>query len=98
MLSQKDMEYSMLMAHRQFLSGLEKSLDILKDDISEVEGVSGECTDEWCKSREDFLDYLHKSIYAISEPRWADKEDTQKIHELRNRVKDLYVHFKEAKA
>ena len=53
MLRQKDMEYNMLKAHRQFISELEKSLDMLKDDINEVEGVSGECSDEWCKSRED---------------------------------------------
>ena len=98
MLRQKDMEYNMLLAHRQFISGLEKSLDMLKDEISEVEGISGECSDEWCRSREDFLDYLQKSIYAISEPRWADKEDSERIHLLRNKVKDLYVHFKGAEA
>jgi hypothetical protein len=98
MLRQKDMEYNMLFAHRQFITGLEKSLDMLKDDINEVEGISGECTDEWCKSREDFLDYLHKSIYSISEPRWAGKEDSERIHKLRDRVKDLYVHFKEVEA
>jgi hypothetical protein len=98
MLRQKDMEYNMLIAHRQFIKGLEETLEILKDDLNEVEGISGECSDEWCKSREDFLDYLHKSIYAISEPRWADKEDTEKIHELRNKVKDLYIHFKGVKA
>lgn len=98
MLRQKDMEASMLMAHRQFVTGLEKSLDMLREDIHEIEGISGECTDEWCKSREDFLDYLHKSIYSISEPRWAEKGDSERIHELRTRVKDLYVHFKGAKA
>ena len=94
MLSQKDMEASMLRAHRQFITGLEETLDVLKKDINEIEDISCDCTDEWCKSREDFLDYLHKSIYAISEPRWAEKKDSEKIHELRNRVKDLYVHFK----
>jgi hypothetical protein len=98
MLSQKDMEASMLRAHRQFITGLEETLDVLKKDINEIEDISGDCTDEWCKSREDFLDYLHKSIYAISEPRWADNEDSKKIHELRNKIKDLYVHFKGGKA
>jgi hypothetical protein len=98
MLPQKDMEYSMLRAHRQFIAGLEETFEMLKNDLNEIEGISGECTDEWCKSREDFLDYIHKSIYAISEPRWANKEDSEKIHELRNKVKDLYVHFKGAKA
>lgn len=98
MLRQKDMESNMLRAHRQFITGLEETLEMLNDDIGEVEGVSGECTDEWCKAREDFLDYLHKSVYSISEPRWADKEDSERIHRLRQRVKDLYVHFKGAKA
>ena len=98
MMQQKDMESSMLKTHRKFISGLEESLDILKDNINEVEGISGDCTDEWCKSREDFLDYLHKSIYAISEPRWADKEDSVRINALRNKIKDLYVHFKGTKA
>ncbi|MFC1843470.1 hypothetical protein ACFLZ5_01610 [Thermodesulfobacteriota bacterium] len=83
MLSQKEMEASMLRAHRQFIAGLEQTLDMLKKDINEIEGISGDCTDEWCEFREDFLDYIHKSIYAISEPRWADKEDSEKIHELR---------------
>ena len=46
MLPQKDMEYSMLRAHRQFITGLEETLDLLKDDINEVEGISGECTEE----------------------------------------------------
>lgn len=94
MLRQKEMEQNMLIAHRQFITGLERSLDMLNDEISEVEGISGECSDEWLKSREDFLDYLHKSIYSLSEPRWAEKEDSQKIHYLRNRIKDLYGHVK----
>ena len=98
MLRQKEMEQAMLVAHRQFLTGLENSLDMLQDDIDQVADISEVCTDEWCKSAEDMLDYLHNSIYSISEPRWADKEVSHKIHELRDRVKDLYVHFKEARA
>ena len=98
MLRQKEMEEAMLVAHRQFVTGLEQSLDMLQDDIDQVADLSEDCTDEWCKSAENMLDYLHKSIYAISEPRWADKEVSHKIHELRDRVKDLYVHFKGARA
>lgn len=98
MLRQKEMEQAMLVDHRQFLTGLEKSLDMLQDDIDQVADISEVCTDEWCKSAEDMLDYLHKNIYSISEPRWADKEVSHKIHELRDRVKHLYVHFKGARA
>jgi hypothetical protein len=92
------MEQAMLIAHRQFLTGLEQSIGMLEDDLDQANELSEVCTDEWCKSTEDFIDYLHKSIYSISEPRWADKEDSRKIHELRNRVKDLYVHFKGSRA
>ena len=70
----------------------------VKGDIDQVADVSNVCTDEWCRSAEDMLDYLHKNLYSISEPRWADKEVSHKIHELRDRVKDLYVHFKGARA
>ena len=98
MLRQIEMEQAMLMAHRQFLTGLEQSLKMLEEDIEQVAAVSEVCTNEWCKSAGDILDYLHKNIYSISEPRWADKEVSHKIHELRDRVKDLYVHFKEARA
>lgn len=94
MLRQKDMESSMLRAHRQFITGIEQSLELLSEDIEEIEGIKGECTDEWCKSREDFLDYLHKSIYAVSEPRWAEKEDSDRISGLREKIKNLYNEFK----
>ena len=98
MLSQKDMESSMLRAHRQFITGLEETIEMLENDINEVLNIGDDCIDEWCRSREDYLDYLHKSIYAISEPRWVDKEDSERINGLRAKIKDLYVHFKGSKA
>ena len=98
MMKQKDMEQAMLMNHRQFVDGLEKSIEMLEDDIHEAEGMDKICTDEWCKATENFIDELHKDIYAISEPRWADENDSRKIRELRKRVRDLYVHYKGAQA
>ena len=41
MLSQKDMEYNMLRSHRKFIAGLEETLEVLKDDLNEIEGIKG---------------------------------------------------------
>ena len=98
MMRQKDMEQALLLNHRQFVNGLEKSISILENDIHEAEGMDIICTDEWCKATENFIDELHKDIYAISEPRWADTEDSARISRLRKRVKELYVHYKSAQA
>jgi len=98
MLKQKDMERTMLLAHREFMTGLEKSIDMLESDINEATEMDEICTDEWCKSTELYIDELHKNLYSISEPRWADPEDSRKIHELRDRIKKLYAHYKGAKA
>lgn len=98
MMKQKDMEQAILLNHRQFINGLEKSIEILESDINEAEVMDKTCTDEWCKATENFIDELHKDVYAISEPRWADAEDSAKISNLRKRVKELYVHYKGTRA
>jgi hypothetical protein len=97
MQRQKEMENAMLMAHREFVRNLEKSLDILDKDIQEASEMEDICTDEWCYSTDVTLDELHKLVYSISEPRWATEEDSKKIKNLRTRIKDLYAKFLGAK-
>jgi len=90
MQKQKDMENTMLQAHRDFIAGLEKSIAILENDLGEVGDMAHVCTDEWCQATEDYIDELHKNVYSISEPRWATAKDSEKIKELRQRLKKLY--------
>lgn len=94
MQRQVDMENSMLLAHREFVTNLDKSLDMLDRDIDEAEEMTHICTDEWCLATEDVIDELHKCIYSISEPRWSSKEDSENIRRLRNRVKGIYLKYK----
>ena len=96
MQKQIDMEQAMLMAHREFITGLEKAIDMLEKDITEATEMTHICTDEWCKATENVIDELHKSIYSISEPRWLTNEDSKKISNLRKRVKNLYSQYKAA--
>jgi len=88
------MENTMLRAHREFMDGLRKSLDIMDKDITEASEMSNICTNEWCNATEGVIDELHKCVYSISEPRWLTKEDSLAIRNLRNRIKDLYLKYK----
>lgn len=94
MQRQIEMEETMLLAHREFMSNLDNSLGMLDKDISEAAEMTQICTDEWCLSTEGVLDELAKVIYSISEPRWLTDEDSKKISQLRHRVHDLYAKYK----
>jgi hypothetical protein len=93
MLKQKDMEDAMLFAHKNFMTNLEKSLDILTKELKEAQEMTFICNDEWCNATESVIDDMHKSLYAISEPRWLPKEDSRKLKQLRTRIRDLYRDF-----
>jgi DNA polymerase III delta prime subunit len=97
MRKQKDMEHTMLLAHREFVEQLNKALDVLDSEIKEAREMEEICTDEWCYSTDVVIDELHKQVYSISEPRWATEEDSRKIKELRNRIKALYTSFLETR-
>jgi len=93
---QKDMEESFLRTHREFVDNLKESINIIESDLGEAGEMQEICTDEWCKATETYLDELGKSIYSISEPRFATEADSQKIKDLRRRVHDLYATYKAA--
>ena len=94
MKKQIEMENSMLVAHREFISNLNESLDLLDKDINEAAEMTQICTDEWCLSTEGVVDELAKMIFSISEPRWLTDEDSEKISQLRHRVHDIYAKYK----
>ena len=94
MQRQIQMEESMILAHREFMSSLEKSIDLLEQDIDEAAEMTQICTDEWCISTEGVVDELAKIIYSISEPRWVTGDDSKKISRLRHRIHDVYAKYK----
>ena len=77
-----------------YVNALEKSLEILERDIEEAKNMAGTCTSEWCQATEHVIDELNNALFSISEPRWADPEDTQKIKKLKRRIYDLYVNYR----
>jgi hypothetical protein len=97
MQRQIEMEEGMLKAHREFMANLDKSLDLLGQDLNEATEMTHICTDEWCRSTESVLDELAKLIYSISEPRWLTNDDSKKISDLRHRVHDLYGRYRSIK-
>lgn len=94
MKRQVEMEATMLRAHQDFLCNLDKSLNLVAQDIEEAGAMTHACTDEWCRATEGVLDELAKIIYSISEPRWLTKKDSKEISDLRHRIHDLYARYK----
>ena len=91
---QTKMMESFLTSHREFMSQLEKSLNMLEKNVADAADLKKVCTDEWCRFTEDLLDDLAKAVYSISEPRWVTDKDSKKLKGLRQRVHDLYATYK----
>lgn len=94
MKRQKEMVESFLIAHREFMTNLDSSIDILEHDLKEAADFDIECTGEWCSAMETSIDELAKFIYSISEPRWLSDTDSRVIHDMRHRIHDLYAKYK----
>jgi len=98
MKRQNEMVESFLTGHREFMKNLERSTYLLEQDIVETAEMERICTDEWCLATEHNLDELANMIYSISEPRWANGHDSEKIKGLRHQVHDLYAQYKRVAA
>lgn len=94
---QTKMMESFLTSHREFMTNLDKSLALLEKNVGDAADLNKVCTDEWCRFTEDLLDDLAKAVYSISEPRWVNDQDSQKLKGLRRRVHDLYAKYRSVK-
>ncbi len=94
MKRQNEMEDSFLIAHREFMTNLEKSIALIEDELNEAAEIGAICTGEWCTATESTLDELTKFIFSISEPRWVTDEDSKVLKKLRHRLHDLYAKHK----
>lgn len=90
-----ELQKEMQDAWRNYLQSLEQSLNSLESQINEATEMTDICTDEWCEATEHVIDDLANSLYSISEPRWANQEDSDKIKTLKRRVYDLYANYRE---
>ncbi len=69
----------------------------LQMDTTKAAEMTSICNDEWCNVTESFIDDMHKSLYAISEPRWLSKEQSDRLKQLRKKVRDIYREFAQVK-
>lgn len=97
MKRQVEMQNSMLRAHQEFMANLEKSIELMAQDIEEAQVEPQVCTDEWCTTAEETLDEMAKLVFSISEPRWLSDEDSKRISNLRRRIHELYSQYKAVK-
>ena len=90
-----EVEKEVTEAWRVFLNALENSMNKMDADIQEAGQMANQCTSEWCEATEHVIDELSNSLFSISEPRWANEEDTKRLKELKRRVHDLYANYRE---
>jgi hypothetical protein len=73
---------------------MRESIDLLEKGIAEAAEMREVCTDEWCVATEHVIDELSNALFSISEPRWADEEDSRKLKELKWKIHELYAKYK----
>lgn len=81
-------------AWRTYLDSLEQAIEKLEADIKEAAHMADTCTNEWCQATEHVVDDLSNALFSISEPRWANQADSDKIRKLRRRIHDLYADYR----
>ena len=77
-----------------FMDGLEKSIQMLDEKLTEAEQMSTQVTGEWAAAIEHVMDDLANFVFSISEPRSSSQAYSQRIKNLRHRLHEHYVRFK----
>lgn len=89
-----EVQKEMVDAWNTYVQALEKSLDLIDNDINEAKEMAGVCTNEWCNATEHVLDDLGNALFSISEPRWSSPEDSKRIKALKRRLYDIHVNYR----
>ena len=90
-----EIQKDLVKAWRTYLDALEKSIVLIEEDIRQASGMAGTCTDEWCEATQHYIDDINNALFSISEPRWAAKEESEKIKALKRHEHDLYADYRE---
>ncbi len=77
-----------------FMDGLEKSIRMLDEQLTEAEQMSTQVTGEWAAAIEHVMDDLANYVFSISEPRGDSPAYSQRLKDLRHRLHEYYVRFK----
>ena len=88
-------EESLVQNWRQFMDNVEKSLDLVEEQLNEASEMTEICTSEWCEATEHVIDDLSNFLFSISMPRAASEEDSKRLKDLKKRLHDLYAQYKQ---
>jgi len=80
-----------------FMEGMEKSIRLLDEQLTEAEEMSTQVTGEWAAAIEHAMDDLANYVFSISEPRGTSEEYSWRLKSLRHRLHEHYVRFKAIK-
>lgn len=89
-----EIQSEMKHAWNSYMDSLNKSLGLIETQINEAAEMAEICTSEWCEATEHVIDELNDALFSISEPRWADDENSKKLKQLKHRIHDLYAEYR----
>ena len=92
-----DLQCCVADAWKGYIDGLEKSLGLLDEKLTEAENMSSQVTGEWARAIEHVIDDLANYVFSIHEPREDPEQYSEKIKSLRKRIHDHYARFKAIK-
>jgi hypothetical protein len=78
-----------------YMDNLHDSLTQMEQAVNEAREMPMDCDEDWCANARALLDDLNHAIFSIHEPRWSDKKDSDRIREMKNKVRDIYSDLKD---
>lgn len=91
--TKKAIEENTMAAWSSYLSTLEHALVQMEKSIEDSVSVPSACTNEWCESVEEVLDELTEAIYAVNIPRWADRQQSARVTNLKKMAKEVHAKY-----
>ena len=91
--AKKRIESDTMASWAAYLSTLEQALHQMEKSIENSISVPSVCTNEWCESVEEVIDELTDAIYSLNVPRWADKEQIERVKTLKKKARDIYAKY-----
>jgi len=78
---------------RIFLHGMERSMDMLEQDIRQSASAREDCTAAWREEIEHVVEELSSHLFAINEPRLCSDSDSRNLRALRRRLRELVARY-----
>lgn len=91
--TKKAIEENTMAAWSSYLYTLEQALLQMEKSIEDSISIPSACTNEWCDSVEEVIEELTEAIYSFNIPRWAGKDQSERVKNLKKKAREVYAKY-----